>query len=142
MFASTWGHYKLKPSDGGRPKSEEVDEEFWLRFRHGAEYMKQLQGSILVTKRNRENRVNSKYKAYRGGSYSLTTICQKLPSTGESVNDAKNMDNTPRGAEDGMFGGFLMQMVMPMEYLLEITPHPVTIYLHVEISLFVLKEVA
>ena len=28
------------------------------------------------------------------------------PSTGESTNDAENIDNTLHGAEDGMFGGF------------------------------------
>ena len=28
------------------------------------------------------------------------------PSTGESTNDVENIDNTLRGAEDGMFGGF------------------------------------
>ena len=28
------------------------------------------------------------------------------PSTGESIVDVENIDNTLRGAEDGMFGGF------------------------------------
>ncbi|XP_044393305.1 uncharacterized protein [Triticum aestivum] len=30
----------------------------------------------------------------------------EMPSTGESTNDAENIDNTLHGAEDGMFGGF------------------------------------
>ena len=28
VFASTWEHYKRTPTDGGRPKAEEIDEEF------------------------------------------------------------------------------------------------------------------
>ena len=30
VFASTWEHYKLKPGDGGRPKAEEIEQEFWV----------------------------------------------------------------------------------------------------------------
>jgi hypothetical protein len=30
IFASTWAHYNLKPSDGGRSKAEDVEEEFWV----------------------------------------------------------------------------------------------------------------
>ena len=33
---------------------------------------------IATSKKNRDNRLNSKYKAHRGGSNSLTTVCQKL----------------------------------------------------------------
>ena len=29
-----------------------------------------------------------------------------MPSAGEPTNDVENMDNTLRGAEDGMFGRF------------------------------------
>ena len=30
VFASTWAHYNLRPSDGGRSKAEDIEEEFWV----------------------------------------------------------------------------------------------------------------
>lgn len=56
---------------------------------------------IAKSKKNRDNRVSSKFKPHKGGSNSMTTISQKMPEeTDEEVNQIQAWVHTHRGIDE------------------------------------------
>ncbi|XBJ21771.1 hypothetical protein VPH35_000269 [Triticum aestivum] len=114
VLATEWEDYHAVKETNGHSVADKIEDAFWLRYKYEDAYSEKAKQHvrrcfnewcseewIAKSKKNRDNRVSSKFKPHKGGSNSMTTISQKMPEeTGEEVNQIQAWVHTHRGIDE------------------------------------------